>query len=97
MANTWIIENYKKNGKDLTSYYNGYLETFTKNGDYSYVWENISGTGEWSFDGNDQDIKIVGALNQSNQTITLLKLEEKRMWYYYMDGDDKKEFHMKAN
>jgi len=97
VANTWKISKYKKNDKDLTSLYKGYMETFTKDGNYSYTWENIAGTGKWSFQNDDNEIAIVGIHNQSNQKLHLLKLEEKEFWFYYMDGEDKKEFHMVAN
>jgi len=33
-------------------------------------------------------------LNVKTKTLTILKLEEKAFWYYYMDGTDKIEFHL---
>lgn len=97
VANTWKVENYKKNGTDLTSFYSDYKETYTKDGDYSYSWGAIAGTAKWKFENDDEEIQLTETKNQSNQTLVILKLEEKQFWYYYMDGEDKKEFHMTAN
>ncbi|HWY38272.1 MAG TPA: hypothetical protein VNY73_06915 [Bacteroidia bacterium] len=97
VANTWRVDNYKKNGNDYTSLMAGYTETYTKGGDYSYSWSGLGGTATWAFQNNDSEIKLNGIKNQSPQTLVILKLEEKQFWYYYMDGSDKKEFHMVQN
>lgn len=97
VANTWKIENYKINGNDYTSLTSGYTETYSKDGNFSYSWGNISGTGTWSFQNKDKEIKIVGTSNMADMTLFILKLEEKEFWYYYMDGNDKKEFHLIEN
>ncbi|MFI5204248.1 MAG: hypothetical protein ACHQF2_07105 [Flavobacteriales bacterium] len=94
LSNTWKVDNYKVNGTDYTSLVAGYTETFSKNGDYSYSWGILSGTGKWAFKNNDEEIQVNGTNNQSSQTLFILKLEEKQFWYYYMEGNDKKEFHM---
>ncbi len=97
VSNTWKIDNYQVNGTDYTSLMSGYTETFSKDGNYSYSWGNLSGTGKWEFQNKDTEIKLNGVSNQSSQTLVILKLEEKQFWYYYMDGNDKKEFHMIEN
>ncbi|MFM2017222.1 MAG: hypothetical protein RL007_878 [Bacteroidota bacterium] len=97
VSNTWKIDNYKVNGNDYTSLLSGYTETFSKDGNYSYSWGSLSGTGTWAFQTNDKEIKLTGVSNQSTYTLVILKLEEKQFWYYYMDGNDKKEFHMVQN
>lgn len=94
VANTWKVDNYKENGTDYTSLVTDYTETFSKDGNYSYSWGILSGTGTWSFQNKDEEIKVNGINNQSSQTLYILKLEEKQFWYYYMDGNDRKEFHM---
>jgi len=94
VANTWKVDNYKKNGSDYTSLVTAYSETYTKDGGYSYEWNGISGTGTWSFQNSDKEILLTGTSNQATYTLVILKLEEKEFWYYYMDGNDKKEFHM---
>lgn len=94
VSNTWDVDNYKLNGNDYTSLVTGYTETFTKEGAYSYEWGLFSGSGTWKFQNNDEEVLITGINNQSNVTLYIMKLEEKQFWYYYMDGDDKKEFHM---
>ncbi len=94
VANTWKVDNYKVNGTDFTSVVSDYTETFTKAGNYSYQWGVFGGTGTWAFQKNDEEILITGTDNQSTQTLVIQKLEQKQFWYYIMDGDDKKEFHM---
>lgn len=97
VANTWKIDNYKVNGTDYTSLMSGYTETFTKDGNYSYSWGSLNGSGLWSFQNKDEEIRLTGINNQSDHTLFILKLEEKQFWYYYMDGGDMKEFHMVQN
>ncbi len=97
VANTWKVDNYKKNGNDYTSLFAGYTETYSKDGNFSYAFGNFSGTGTWTFQSKDTQIQINGINNQSSETLYILKLEEKEFWYYYMDGNDRKEFHMVQN
>lgn len=94
VANTWKVDNYKIDGTDYTSLYSDYTETFTKEGDYSYSWGPVSGTGKWEFQNKNKEIKLTGINNQKSYTLIIQKLEEKQFWYYYMDGDKKKEFHL---
>ena len=94
VSKTWEVENYKVNGVDYTSLVSSYTESFTKTGDYSYLWAIIGGTGTWAFQNNDAEIKITGTTNLTSKTLVILRLENTEFWYYYMDGADKKEFHM---
>lgn len=94
VANTWVVDNYKINGNDFTSLVTGYSETYTKDGNYYYSFGSVTGTGLWKFQNNDAEIRITGIDNQSSETFFIQKLEEKQLWYYYMDGNDTKEFHM---
>lgn len=97
LSNAWKIDNYKINGTDYTSLVTGYSETFSKNGDYSYEWGTAKGSGTWSFQNNDEEVKLTGNDDQSSRKLVLLKLEEKSLWYYYMDGNDRHEYHMVSN
>ncbi|HTL83141.1 MAG TPA: hypothetical protein VL651_15615 [Bacteroidia bacterium] len=97
VANTWKIDNYSVNGNDYTSLMSGYTETYSKDGNFSFSWGSIAGTGKWAFQNNDNEIRITGTSNTSSETLFILKLEEKEFWYYYMDGNDRKEFHMIQN
>ena len=97
VANTWKIDNYQENGNDYTSLMAGYTETYSKDGNYSYSWGAIAGTGIWNFQNDDSQIKLTGITNQGTYNLVILKLEEKEFWYYYMDGNNKKEFHMIQN
>ncbi len=97
VANTWKVENYKINGDDYTSLVSSYIETYSKNGLYSYSWGILNGSGNWTFQNNDKEIKLNGSDDQSSRTLTILKLEEKAFWYYYMNGNDKHELHLISN
>jgi len=97
VSNTWKVENYIVNGDDLTSLYQGYTETFTSDLNYSYQWGVFGGSGTWAFQNKHKEIRITGISNLSSKTLIILKLKEKEFWYYYMDGDDRKEFHMTEN
>jgi hypothetical protein len=94
VANIWKVDNYKVNDVDLTSLVTDYSETYSTDGNYSYQWGIIGGTGNWVFQNHDEEILITGIENQSTVTLYIQKLEAKQFWYYIMDGIDKKEFHM---
>ncbi|MBI3234189.1 MAG: hypothetical protein HYZ42_09140 [Bacteroidetes bacterium] len=94
LANTWKIDNYKLNGNDYTSLMSGYSETFTSEGGYSYNSTLSDGTGKWAFQNDDTEVRITGTDNQRSVTLMIQKLENKQLWYYYMDGNDKKELHL---
>lgn len=94
VSNVWKVDNCKINDVDLTSLYAGYSETFSKEGAYSYRYGILNGSGTWAFQNNDNEIQITGTNNQTSKTLIILKLEEMQFWYYYMDGNDKKEFHL---
>ena len=97
VSNTWKIDNYKINGNDYTSIFSGYTETYTKDGNFSYNWEMFGGTGNWEFQNNNKEILLDDFTSQPAQTLYILKLEEKEFWYYYLDGSDRKEFHLIEN
>jgi hypothetical protein len=94
VSRVWKVDNYKLNDVDYTSLVANYTETFTKDGNYSYQWAILGGTATWVFQNNDAEIQITGVTNQASKTLFIMKLEENSFWYYYMDGTDKKEFHM---
>jgi len=94
LSQAWKVENYKVNDVDLTSLMSGYTETYTKQGSFSYQWAILGGTATWAFQNNFAEIQITNVANVTDRTLTILRLEEASFWYYYMDGDAKKEFHM---
>ena len=94
VSKAWQVENYKVNGNDYTSLMAAYTETFTKQGTYDFQWSILGGTASWAFQNNDAEIRIIGVSNVSTKTLVILKLEEKSFWYYYLDGNDRKEFHL---
>lgn len=94
VSNNWKVDNYKVNDVDLTSLAADYKETFTSDNNYSFTWGIIGGTGTWAFENKDTEIRITGTENMTSQTLYILKLEQKQFWYYIMDGNDRKEYHM---
>jgi len=94
VSNVWKVDNYNVNGVDYTSLVSGYSETFTKEGAFSFQWGIIGGTGTWAFQNNDEEILITGVNNLTTKTLFIQKLEETQFWYYYMEGSEKREFHM---
>ena len=96
LANTWKVDNYKKNGTDYTSLVTNYTETFSKNGAYAYDWSLLNGSGTWKFQSKDEEVKLTSSDGQSSRTLTILKLEEKSFWYSTVEGNDTYEYHMIA-
>lgn len=94
LANTWKVDNYKVNGTDYTTLVSDYNETFTTKGAYSYTWSVLNGSGTWAFQNKDNEVKITGVSGQSDKVLFIQKLEEKSLWYYFMDGTDKHEMHL---
>ena len=94
VANTWKVDNYKINSTDFTSLVTNYTETYTKDGSYSNNWGNKNEAGLWSFQNNATEIQVSNKDTEDIRTQVILKLEEKGIWYYYMKGNDKHEFHM---
>jgi len=94
VANNWKVDNYKVNGTDFTSLMADYKETYTTDHNYTYTWGLLGGSGTWAFTNNYANVQITGTDNQSSVTLVILKLEQKQFWYYIMDGNDKKEYHM---
>lgn len=99
VANTWKVEQYTVNGVDYTSQLtnSGYIETYDKDGIYSYSNNLISGSGKWEFANGKEEIKRSGVSGQSSENLVILKLKENAFWYYYMNGNDKHEFHFESN
>ncbi len=97
LANVWKVENYKVNGNDLTSLVTNYTETFSKTGSYTYEWGLLNNNGTWNFQNNDKEIKLNGNDNQTSRILTILKLEENTLWYYYMDSNDRHDLHLVSN
>lgn len=96
LANNWKVENYKINGDDYTSLVESYTESFTKSGDFSYSWGFLNGSGTWKFQDKDEQVQLDGSDGQASRTLFIQKLEEKTLWYYYIEGNDKHELHLVA-
>ena len=99
VVNTWKMENVILNGSDITSFYinSNYIETYDKNGNYSYSSTFGGGSGKWAFENKDSQIKRNGVSGQESQDMTILRLKEKSFWYMFIDGKDNYEFHLIPN
>jgi hypothetical protein len=97
VANTWKVDTYTINGSDYTSLASGYIQTFSKDGNYSFSMGSVMGSGKWEFQNDEMQIQVTGVSNQSSETLFILKLREHQFWYYYMDGNDRNEFHLVQN
>jgi len=95
VANTWQLDKYLVNGVDNTLNYNTLYSTarwtFNKNGGlmYSYVLPDtiITAVGNWEFTSNDDaiNLRFINLLDTIKQTVTILKLKEKELWFKYTD------------
>jgi hypothetical protein len=94
LQNTWKVESYTYNGADQTSLTAGYTETYTKDGEYSFVWGSTTGSGRWEWMNDKEEIKRQGVSNQSSETLYILRLKENEFWYIIRDGNDVHEYHM---
>jgi hypothetical protein len=94
LSNNWKVENYTINGTDFTSLVSSYTETFTTDKKYSYDWGILDGDGTWAFQNSYQEVKLSGSSAFDGRVLFILKLEEKNLWYYYMDGTLKVEVHL---
>lgn len=96
VVNSWVIEHWFINGGEVNPLVPfDYTETYEKDGAYSYTSSAASGSGTWEFQSDKAEIKRSGVSGQSTETLVILRLKEKEFWYYYMDGNDKHEFHLK--
>ncbi len=105
VANSWRVERYLKNGIDQTGNFiaskSNYVEIFTKENNWSFVYLNTSdgkiksGGGTWHFINDDK--QILRTEGGDNQLLHIMRLKQNEFWYYYMDGSDTKEFHLVSN
>lgn len=107
-ANTWKLDKYYRNGNDETSqlWISNFKEEFRENGVMVRSYTDKDGnpkseTGSWSFENDQQQIKIsgMGSIDLSPQTSSasssiyyISRLKKKEFWYYYTNGSDKHEF-----
>jgi len=92
LSKSWKIDLYTVNDINYTSLIYNYVETFRSSGQYNYSWSIFEGSGVWHFQNKDTEIKLKGIDKQASRTLTILKLEEKRLWYYFQDSVGKHEF-----
>lgn len=96
LCNTWQVFSCNVNGSDMTSYYvnTHYIESYDKSGRYAYSSAFGSGSGQWIWSGDQSIVSRFGIDGDPSRDLHILRLKEKELWYYYMDGNDRVEFHM---
>jgi hypothetical protein len=100
LCGSWQVELVTKNGKDATSAFypnNGYTETFQRSGDYFYYVYGPNahkGYGKWRWSDHKFEVVRSSSSNSADRTIHILKLENRVLWYNYLDGKDYYEVHL---
>ncbi len=97
LTQKWKVDKYKINGGDYTSKVADYNESYNADGTYTYSWGMLGGCDKWEFKNNDTEIIVKGTCDEPTEIYHVIKLEDKKLWYYYMDGKDKKEIHLVSN
>ena len=99
LSNTWRVAQATEDGHDITSRYteNNYTETYESNGFYSYSANTGIGAGRWEWSDDRLSVRRYAVDGQPSRVLYILRLKEKELWYYYMDGQDRIEFHLRPN
>ena len=94
-----MVESANKNGNDITSTYTGinYTEAYGKDGTFAYTTSVGGGTGKWSFENSDTQIKRNGVSGQNSNDLTILELKQNAFGYKFIDGNDTYEFRLIPN
>ena len=103
VANDWRIDKAMNNGNDVTSDFNNYLVKFGKGGEASLIAKyHFLGTdyefttnGTWSFESNDDKIKVDYENNSADATYLIMRLKETEFWVR-QEGNDL-ELHLVPN
>jgi hypothetical protein len=103
VANNWRISKATENGNDVTSEFDRYDLSLTKENkasltaqytfltlEYEYTTE-----GTWSFTDNDAKLKIDYDNNLADVTYIILKLQEKELWL--REANSNLELHLVPN
>lgn len=88
VANTWKMDKAIENGVDVTSNYDRYVVTLTKSGSASFTahfsllsleYDYVT-NGTWSFESNDDKLKLDYENDLVDATYVILKLKENELW-----------------
>lgn len=111
ITKTWVIDAYLLNGVDKTStlLITNFSETFSDGEVYKRKYNDASGdlkdeTGTWTLKEDKSLINLSGPgsyeLTAETSTVsasnyTIIKLKKDELWYYFENGGNKHEFHLK--
>lgn len=95
VANEWIYnEVTSPNGTNITSSYaNSFLE-FKKDDSYIQTSSSYSYTGTWQFASGKEDIVMTESGSGDSETLHILRLKEKELWFTVEDYLGTYEYHM---
>ncbi|HEY6161666.1 MAG TPA: hypothetical protein VI112_10595 [Bacteroidia bacterium] len=97
LSGSWQVEQLLVNGQDMTSAYfpnRSYFESYEVGGAFGCSTATLEETGTWRWVQHKTKIFRVPSYNNSDGTITILRLENKSFWYSYDAGGQSYEMHM---
>lgn len=91
IVNKWKYDKVTKNGKDVTTEYNGLWAEYKNDGTSEYlVGSNTKIYGNWALSDDSRELSV-NFTNDSDSTwsvtYTITKLKEKEIWMNGIDGD----------
>jgi hypothetical protein len=96
LCNSWRVEGYFVNGSDQSRWfhdnYPGYRELFNKDNTYKRHVMGIQAEGTWAF--FDHKNQVIVGTPGSTFEVVLLRLKEKELWYYRLEGNNTLEYHL---
>ena len=113
LATEWRLVEYLNNGTDKTStlLITNYREAYSGNGVFSRSYTDKNGSpvtddGRWLFKENEKTLSIsdVGSIEitvesgtVSSSSFSILRLNKKEFWYYFINGNVRHEFRFVRN
>lgn len=112
LQRAWVLESYLRNDVDETSQLliSNYGETYNEDGSIDRSYTDSDGNpfaerGSWQLENKKEQISVtgIGSIEWTSQTSTvssstynILRLTSKELWYYYDNGGNRHEIHLKA-
>lgn len=97
ISNTWQYESATKDGNDILSdttiIFTGSRLDFNKNGTLLWNWNNGAIGGAWTFQSNDEEVKLSFPAPMGDKVWTILKLKQDQFWVKYIEDGSTYEFH----
>lgn len=95
VANEWKYEQVtSSNGANLTSSYANNFVEFKKDGSYIMTYSYGSATGTWQFASDKEDIVLTESGSGDSETLHILRLKEKELWFTISDSYGTMQYHL---